>query len=419
MSNTENIKRVRIYLNERDSTAGQPLYLATLERLRREGATGATALRGVAGFGAGLQLHAATLGDFTAAPIVIEWVDRAERVGRILPLLDELLSAALITIEDLRVYRAVLRSGGPFGDRTVGQVMLRAPATARPDLTVRAAAELMLARDQPWLPILDERGGILGMLSADDLPLRAGLSLPLRLFPALSAAEQQAVLEQLPARPAGEIMIVDPRTAYVESSIAQALGPMIEWGIDALPVLDRSGQLVGLFGGEQALRAAQRAPTSTAGPVRDAEPPTPVSLVMQRSVPSIAAAAPLEAVIPQLLAAPERFVVVIEDGRPIGTISDLRLAQRLAEPARTAWLAALRTPAAPPAMPPESDRAGAAGALADRDTPTIGAPAPQDEAIRLMLEGGYERLLVLEDDGRLAGVVSRRAIVRGLAQAAG
>ena len=63
MSGTELIQRVRIYLNERDMAEGQPLYLATLERLRREGATGATALRGIAGFGAGSRLRTAGLAD--------------------------------------------------------------------------------------------------------------------------------------------------------------------------------------------------------------------------------------------------------------------------------------------------------------------------------------------------------------------
>ena len=57
MSGTEPIQRVRIYLNERDQAQEQPLYLAALERLRREGATGATVLRGIAGFGAGSRLR--------------------------------------------------------------------------------------------------------------------------------------------------------------------------------------------------------------------------------------------------------------------------------------------------------------------------------------------------------------------------
>src|SRR4051794_33948897 len=99
MPTNEPIQRVRIYLNERDMSEGQPLYLATLDRLRREGATGATALRGIAGFGAGSRVRTAGVADLTAAPIVIEWVDRAERVVRVLPRLDDLLSAALITVE--------------------------------------------------------------------------------------------------------------------------------------------------------------------------------------------------------------------------------------------------------------------------------------------------------------------------------
>src|SRR5438045_9699282 len=115
MSSNEPIQRVRIYLNERDMSAGQPLYLATLDRLRREGATGATVLRGIAGFGAGRRLRVTGAADLNTAPVVVEWVDRAERVGRVLPTLDDLLPEALITIEDLRVYRAVLRAGGPFG----------------------------------------------------------------------------------------------------------------------------------------------------------------------------------------------------------------------------------------------------------------------------------------------------------------
>ncbi len=122
MSSNESIKRVRIYLNERDLTAGQPLYLAALERLRREGATGATALRGIAGFGAGHRLRTAGIADFSSNPVVIEWVDRSERVLRIMPALDDLLPEALITVEDIRVYRAYC---GRYHDRRAAHDLCR------------------------------------------------------------------------------------------------------------------------------------------------------------------------------------------------------------------------------------------------------------------------------------------------------
>ena len=115
----EPIQRVRVYLDERDTSEGRPLYMLALERLQREGATGATALRGVAGFGPGHRLRTSGPMDLSqSVPVVIEWIDRAERIARVLPRLDDLLPEALITIEDLRVYRAALPSSGPFGERS-------------------------------------------------------------------------------------------------------------------------------------------------------------------------------------------------------------------------------------------------------------------------------------------------------------
>jgi CBS domain-containing protein len=426
MPSDEPVQRVRIYLNERDLTEGQPAYLAALDRLRREGATGATALRGIAGFGAGHRMRIAGADSLTTSPIVIEWVDRAERVARVLPLLDELLADALITVEDLRVYRAILRAGGPFGDRTVGQVMAREVATAGLDTPLRDAAELMLAREQPLLPVLDASGRVAGVLSDGDLLRRAGLPLPLRLFPVLTDDERRILFERLGSRALAETITADARTVYVESSIPQAISPLIEWGFEMLPVVDRDGRFAGLFGVEQALRAAasrraeaEPAPDAGATTVRDAEPPTPVGLVMQGAVPTIAATVLLRDAMAQLLIAPERFLVVVAEGRPLGVLSDRSLAQTLREPLRSTWLGALRAPDSLPAVPIELAAEPNVGEVADRDAPTIGARATQDDAIAAMLEGGHERLSVVDDSGRLVGLVARRGLLRALAQASG
>jgi PII-like signaling protein/predicted transcriptional regulator len=444
MSSTEPIQRVRIYLNERDQAAGQPLYLAVLEQLRREGATGATALRGIAGFGAGSRLRTSGIADFSPAPIVVEWIDRAERVARVLPALDQLLPDALITIEDLRAYRAVLRSGGPFGERTVGEVMAREVAAAVRDMSLRAAAELIIERGQTLLPVLDDRGGLVGVLSDGDLVRRAGLALAPRLFGALTADERKAVLDLLAPGTVAAVLTADPRSAYVESPVPLAVSPMIEWGFDLLPVLDRDGRMAGLFGIEQALRAGLRNVAAAADPpgqvsmpidaapldvsprpsvepgqaIRAAEPPTPVGLVMQRIVPTIAADTPLAETLARLLAAPDRFLVVLEAGRPVGTLTDLYVARTLGEPLRSNWLAALRTQPVP--LPTPLDGAMAelsAGGLAEPNVPAIEEQATLDAAIQRMLDGGLERLLVLDERGQVAGLLARRSLLRALAQA--
>jgi len=426
--------RVRIYLNERDQAQDQPLYLAALERLRREGATGATVLRGIAGFGAGSRLRTSGIADFTPAPILIEWVDRAERVARVLPTLDDLLPNALITVEDLRAYRAVLRTGGPFGDRTVGQMMAREVAAATRDMSLRAAAELMIERAQLLLPVLDDRGGLVGVLSDGDLVRRAGLALPPRLFGALTADERREVLDLLAPGVVAAALTADPRSAYVESPVPLAISPMLEWGFDLLPVLDRDGRLAGLFGVEQALRAGLRnadAVDDSAGlgaaeehdereraAIRSAEPPTPVGLVMQGALPTIAAATPLAETLARVLAAPDRFLVVVDAGRPVGTLTDLYLARTLGEPLRSIWLAALRTPAVSlPAALDGSDAELTAAGVAEPDAPSIDVQVTLDVAIQRMVTGGYERLLVLDDHNQVVGLLARRSLLRALAQA--
>jgi PII-like signaling protein len=97
---------VRIFLGESDRWHGRPLSDALLERLRREGFAGATMFRGIAGFGARSVLHTTRLERLSQdLPIVIEIVDTAEHVERLLPILDEMVSEGLVTMEKARVLK--------------------------------------------------------------------------------------------------------------------------------------------------------------------------------------------------------------------------------------------------------------------------------------------------------------------------
>jgi PII-like signaling protein len=98
--------RVRIYFGERDRHDGKPLASALLELLRLEGAAGATITRGVAGFGAHSTIHRASIVDISPdLPLVLEWVDTAERVRRILPVVEPMLQGGLITTEPVTIIR--------------------------------------------------------------------------------------------------------------------------------------------------------------------------------------------------------------------------------------------------------------------------------------------------------------------------
>jgi uncharacterized protein len=97
-------KLLRIYVGESDTWHGKPLYQAIVERVRSEGLAGATAIRGIEGFGADSRIHTSRILRLSEdLPVLIEIADSAERVERILPILDEMVTEGLVTLENVEI----------------------------------------------------------------------------------------------------------------------------------------------------------------------------------------------------------------------------------------------------------------------------------------------------------------------------
>jgi len=97
---------VRIFIGESDTWHGQPLHVALLERMRREGFAGATVYHGIAGFGARSVLHTSHMLRLSEdLPVVIEVVDSEERVEQLTTILDEMVLEGLVTMEKVRVLK--------------------------------------------------------------------------------------------------------------------------------------------------------------------------------------------------------------------------------------------------------------------------------------------------------------------------
>jgi PII-like signaling protein len=100
---------MRIHIGESDKLRGKPLHEVIVEMLRREGFSGATVLRGVAGYGGSSVYHTDKLLRLSQdLPIIVEVVENTERIEKILPRLDQMVEGGLITLEKVRVilYRA-------------------------------------------------------------------------------------------------------------------------------------------------------------------------------------------------------------------------------------------------------------------------------------------------------------------------
>ena len=97
---------VRVFVGESDKWRHQPLSIALVERLRREGFAGATVFHGVAGFGARSVLHTSQILRLSEdLPVVIEIVDSREHVDRLIPILDEMVTEGLVTLEKVSVLK--------------------------------------------------------------------------------------------------------------------------------------------------------------------------------------------------------------------------------------------------------------------------------------------------------------------------
>lgn len=416
MPPSEPVQRVRIYLSRDDLYEGRPRYLALMDRLRGAGATGATALQGLAGFGPSQRIRAGAVDRADQhQPVVIEWIDRVDRVARLLPLLDDLLAQTLVTVEDVPIYRAILRDSGPFAvDLTVGDTM-RTPAPAAPaDASLGAALATLLDQPISVLPIVSPEGALVGLLSEQELAWRAGLRLPPALLRLLTPAERDAMLAPLIGRAVRDVMNADPRSVSLRTSLPQALVTMVEWGYAQIPVIDRDGRLAGVIGQEDVLRAVVEQAPLAEGAVSPAEPPATVGLVMQTITPQLALGRPLSLAIDQLLAAPSRHILITDDaGRLRGTIDLAHTLTALAGAERAALLAAIQSPRPSPlsigADRPLDD-------LVAPDPPTLTPGLPIDRAARQLLELGADSMPVVDGDGRLLGIIARGGLIRALLQ---
>ena len=96
-------QRVTVLVGETDRHDGHTLYEAIVTMLHAEGIAGATATRGVLGYGGTGRTHSAHLLDVADdLPIAIVFVDSAEAVQRVMPKLDAMIASGLVTIEDVR-----------------------------------------------------------------------------------------------------------------------------------------------------------------------------------------------------------------------------------------------------------------------------------------------------------------------------
>jgi PII-like signaling protein len=110
-------QKLTIFAGERAHANGHPLYVAAVRGLREEGASGATALRGMWGYSGDHEPHGERfLALRRHVPVVVVAIDRPEALQRLWPVVDAATAGSgLVTCETVPALRAVggtARTGG-------------------------------------------------------------------------------------------------------------------------------------------------------------------------------------------------------------------------------------------------------------------------------------------------------------------
>ncbi|HXN84924.1 MAG TPA: DUF190 domain-containing protein [Candidatus Binataceae bacterium] len=106
MISTGKASQLTIYLGETDQHHHRAMYMAIIEWLRAQKIAGATATRGIAGFGASSHLHTANILRLSMdMPIAITIVDLPERIDSIIAPLAEIAPNAMMTVHQVEVVR--------------------------------------------------------------------------------------------------------------------------------------------------------------------------------------------------------------------------------------------------------------------------------------------------------------------------
>jgi PII-like signaling protein len=96
--------KVSIYVSEGSTHHGVSTYSSILDFLLYRGVSGATVLKGVAGFGADRRMHSASIVEISDhLPMKIEFIETREKVDQLLGKLEDLAGTGMIEIQETMV----------------------------------------------------------------------------------------------------------------------------------------------------------------------------------------------------------------------------------------------------------------------------------------------------------------------------
>jgi CBS domain-containing protein len=195
-----------------------------------------------------------------------------------------------------------------------------------------------LDKDYTAVPVVDNDGRVVGMVSDNDLLTRGEMRVTISLKRATDLEYVRGLHESLesPSRSVSEVMTTGVVTVSPDMILGRAARLMVEKHLERLPVVDANGKLVGILGRLDVLNTIAAVHLPEWHPeARSFAAQATVGDVMTRDVPSVHESATIEAVFALLVSSAHKRVVVIDDERRVvGIIADSDLISKVS---RETW----------------------------------------------------------------------------------
>ncbi len=413
LSTQQHTQRLRIYIGESDRWRGKPLYTELLTTLRGLGVAGATVVRGVAGFGAHSRIHTSAIEVLSQdLPLIIEVIDSAEKIAAALEKINPMIREGLITVDEVHIVKYTHRFLSPLPvDRLVTEVMTRDVISISADAKLAEIWTTMLDNHLKALPVVDSHNKVVGIITDEDLLVRAGLnqrlSVAIRLSPEVVQDELRTL--QKAEISAKEVMTSPVETIQIGENLGSATAKMIKTGLKRLPVVDEQGRLVGML---SRLDILHQVKPETSGKKLVSPPPGFMRTVGEAMVPEVPVVSQDEtvgAIVEKFIEFDtHRLVVVDEEGRAIGLISDSDVVTRIQSDSQKGILQAIRKLGQPPVGKETArDLMSPRVLSAPVDTPVV-------DAVNLMLQKGRKWLVVVDEHEHPIGLIDRQKLLENI-----
>jgi len=416
-------KAIEIFTSEEARCQGKPATDAVIQYIRNlKIAARCIVTRGIAGCYENGEVTTQKLEVFSFnLPVRIYIVLPAAETERALTDLNGMISDCIIVLHDLHVVGHRARKAFFPRQMKVRDAMTSEPKSVLPSSSLREAAILLLSSIFTGLPVVDEKGRPVGVITQGDLINRGGLPLRLGLLAESDAVRLESVLAGLAFRTAGDVMTKPVITIEEDRQLSEAVNVMLEKGVKRLPVVDKEGRLCGMISRLDIFRTVMReAPDwkSFQAQKIEVEHLKNVGDILRRDTQTVFPDTSIEEVIRVIDQNDIQRVAVVDDaGKLLGLISDRDLLVFFKQKQEGIWglLAKVKKSFIQNTCQDDLRQClhnTKAATVMTTNLVTVQEEMLIEDAIRLMTEKAIKRLPVVDSAGRFRGMISRDSLLR-------